>query len=33
MNFYRLADGKIANEHGQPDLLGIMQQIGAIPTP
>lgn len=33
VNFYRLADGKIVNEQGQPDLLGIMQQIGAIPTP
>ena len=29
MNFYRLADGKIAEERGQPDLLGLLQQIGA----
>ncbi|WP_029112278.1 ester cyclase [Mycobacterium sp. URHB0044] len=33
LNFYHLADGKIVNERGQPDLLGIMQQIGAVPTP
>lgn len=31
MNFYRFADGKIIEEYGQPDLLGLMQQIGAIP--
>jgi steroid delta-isomerase-like uncharacterized protein len=33
MNFYRLAGGKIAEERGQPDLLGLMQQIGAVPAP
>jgi len=32
MNFYRWAGGKIVEEHGQPDLLGLMQQIGAIPA-
>lgn len=32
MNFYRFADGKIIEEYGQPDLLGLMQQIGAIPS-
>ncbi len=33
MNFYRLAGGKIVEERGQPDLLGLMQQIGAVPAP
>ena len=33
MNFYDLADGKIVGERAQPDLLGLMQQIGAIPAP
>jgi steroid delta-isomerase-like uncharacterized protein len=32
MNFYRMNDGKIVEEHGQPDLLGLLQQIGAAPT-
>jgi steroid delta-isomerase-like uncharacterized protein len=32
MNFYRFAGGQIVGEHGQPDLLGLLQQIGAIPT-
>lgn len=31
MNFYRFSEGKIIEERGQPDLLGLMQQIGAIP--
>jgi steroid delta-isomerase-like uncharacterized protein len=31
MNFYRITDGKIVEEHGQPDLLGLLQQIGAAP--
>ena len=31
MNFYRIAGGKIIEEHGQPDLLGLLQQIGAAP--
>jgi steroid delta-isomerase-like uncharacterized protein len=31
MNFYRIAEGKIVEEHGQPDLLGLLQQIGAAP--
>jgi steroid delta-isomerase-like uncharacterized protein len=30
MNFYRIADGKFVEEHGQPDLLGLLQQIGAV---
>ena len=32
LNFYQLADGQIVRELGQPDLLGILQQIGAAPT-
>lgn len=28
MNFYRLSDGMIIEERGQPDLFGLMQQIG-----
>jgi steroid delta-isomerase-like uncharacterized protein len=32
MNFYRLAGGKFIEERGQPDLLGLLQQIGAVPT-
>jgi steroid delta-isomerase-like uncharacterized protein len=31
VNFYRFADGQIVEEHGQPDLLGLLQQIGAVP--
>lgn len=33
MNFYRLSSGQIVEEYGQPDLLGLLQQIGAIPKP
>ena len=33
MNFYRLANGQFIEEHGQPDMLGLLQQIGAVPTP
>jgi len=32
MNFYRITGGKIVEEHGQPDLLGLLQQIGAAPV-
>jgi len=32
MNFYAMANGKIVGERGQPDLLGLMQQIGAVPA-
>jgi steroid delta-isomerase-like uncharacterized protein len=32
LNFYQLADGQIVREQGQPDLLGILRQIGAAPT-
>ena len=31
MNFYHFAGGQIVEEHGQPDLLGLLQQIGAVP--
>jgi steroid delta-isomerase-like uncharacterized protein len=31
INFYRLGNEQIIEEHGQPDLLGLLQQIGAIP--
>lgn len=33
MNFYRLAGGQFVEEHGQPDMLGLLQQIGAVPAP
>ncbi len=31
--FFRVADGKIVEHWGQPDLMGLMQQIGALPAP
>ena len=31
MNFYRLSGGKFVEERGQPDLLALLQQIGAAP--
>ena len=33
MNFYRLSGGQFVEERGQPDMLGLLQQIGAVPTP
>lgn len=33
MNIYRLSDGKFVEERGQPDMLGLLQQIGAVPSP
>jgi steroid delta-isomerase-like uncharacterized protein len=33
MNIYRFDGGKIVEERGQPDLLSLLQQIGAVPTP
>jgi len=33
LNLYRLSNGKFVEERGQPDMLGLMQQIGAIPSP
>jgi steroid delta-isomerase-like uncharacterized protein len=32
INFYRFSDGQIIEEFGQPDLLGLLQQIGAVPA-
>lgn len=32
MNFYRLTDGQFTEEYGQPDMLGLLQQIGAVPA-
>lgn len=32
LNIYRLSGGKIVEEYGQPDLLGLMGQIGALPS-
>jgi len=31
INFYRLSNGQIVEEYGQPDMLGLLQQIGAVP--
>jgi steroid delta-isomerase-like uncharacterized protein len=31
MNFYHWSNGQIVGERGQPDLLGLLQQIGAAP--
>jgi steroid delta-isomerase-like uncharacterized protein len=31
-NFYRLTNNQITEEYGQPDLLALLQQIGAVPT-
>src|SRR5436190_17888102 len=33
MGIYRIANGQIVEEHGVPDMLGILQQIGAAPPP
>ena len=32
LNIYRLSGGQIIEETGQPDLLGLLQQIGAVPA-
>ena len=32
MNFYRFSNGQIVEEYGQPDMLGLLQQIGAAPS-
>src|SRR3954465_7341351 len=32
MNFYRFSNGQIVEEYGQPDMLGLLQQIGAVPA-
>jgi steroid delta-isomerase-like uncharacterized protein len=31
INLYRLANEQIIEEYGQPDMLGLLRQIGAIP--
>ncbi|RSL66858.1 hypothetical protein CEP53_003235 [Fusarium sp. AF-6] len=33
MNLYKIVDGKIIEEHGLPDMFGLMVQIGAIKIP
>jgi len=33
MNLFRLAGGKIVEEHGNMDMMALMQQLGAIPGP
>jgi predicted ester cyclase len=33
MHIYRISEGKIVERWGQPDLLGMMQQLGAVPPP
>ncbi|WP_221408901.1 ester cyclase [Ohtaekwangia koreensis] len=32
INFYRLSNEQIIEEHGQPDMLELLRQIGAIPN-
>jgi len=32
MNIYSLSGGQFVEEHGQPDMLGLLQQIGAVPA-
>jgi len=31
LNFYQFSNGQIVEEYGQPDMLGLLQQIGTIP--
>lgn len=31
LNIYHLSDGKIVKEYGQPDMMSLMHQIGALP--
>jgi steroid delta-isomerase-like uncharacterized protein len=31
IDFYRFSNGQIVEEYGQPDMLDLLQQIGAIP--
>ena len=33
INIFRIADGKIVEMWNQEDVLGMMQQLGAIPAP
>ena len=32
LNLYHLSDGKLIEEHGHPDMLDLLQQIGALPA-
>jgi len=32
MNFYYIKDGKFTGDIGNPDIMGIMMQIGALPS-
>jgi predicted ester cyclase len=32
INFYRLSNNQIIEEVGQPDLLALLTQIGAVPA-
>ncbi len=32
MTMYRIADGKVLEERGEEDALGLMQQLGVMPT-
>jgi len=32
LNIYRLSEGQFVEEHGQPDLLALLRQIGAEPA-
>jgi len=32
INIYHLSGGQIVGEYGQPDFLGLLQQIGAVPA-
>ncbi len=31
MNFYPLSNGQLVEEYGPPDMLALLQQIGAVP--
>jgi len=33
MGIFRVADGKIVEHWGQPDIFGLLQQLGLIPPP
>ena len=32
LNMYRLSQGQFVEEHGQPDMLALLRQIGALPA-
>lgn len=33
MTFDRFADGKLVEHHAEADMLGLMQQLGGVPSP